>query len=62
MTFVASSFWLLLLFALLALLLAAWTYQRAMLSLPLKVGLIYLRALAFFLTLSLLLEPMLQFF
>jgi len=62
MTFVASSFWLLLLFALLALLLAVWTYQRATLSPPLKIGLICLRALAFFLTLSLLLEPMLQFF
>jgi hypothetical protein len=45
MTFVASSFWLLLLFALLALLLAVWTYQRATLSPPLKVGLISLRAL-----------------
>jgi hypothetical protein len=62
MTFVASSFWLLLLFSVLALLLAAWTYQRAMLSLPLKVGLISLRALALFLSLSLLLEPMVQFF
>ncbi|MFN3561735.1 MAG: hypothetical protein ACK4XM_07480 [Chloroherpetonaceae bacterium] len=62
MTFVASSLWLLLLFALLAVLLAFWTYQRATLSTPIKVALVSLRALAVFLTLSLFLEPMLQFF
>lgn len=61
MTFVAFSISLLLLFALLSILIAAWTYQRATLSTPLKLGLISLRALAFFFTLSLFLEPMLQF-
>ncbi len=62
MTFVASSLWLLLLFLVLAVLLAAWTYQRATLSAPLKLGLISLRTLAIFFSLSLFLEPMLQFF
>jgi hypothetical protein len=62
MTFVASSLWLLLLFALFAILLAFWTYQRATLSTPIKVALVSLRALSVFLALSLLLEPMLQFF
>ncbi|MFQ3598902.1 MAG: hypothetical protein SNJ55_13595 [Chloroherpetonaceae bacterium] len=62
MTFVASSIWLLLLFLLLSVLLAAWTYQRTTLSAPLKLGLISLRTLAIFFALSLFLEPMLQFF
>lgn len=62
MTFVASSIWLLLLFLLLSMLIAAWTYQRVMLSTPLKFGLMSLRTLALFFTLSLFLEPMLQFF
>lgn len=62
MTFVVSSIWLLLLFLLLSMLIAAWMYQRVMLSTPLKFGLMSLRTLALFFTLSLFLEPMLQFF
>ncbi len=62
MTVVVSSFWLLLLFVVLAALLSAWMYQQPRLAVPLKVGLISLRALTLFLTLSLLLEPVVQRF
>lgn len=60
MSFVVSSVWLLLLFGVVAIALAVWTYQRASLSLPLRIALISLRALALWLSLSLLLEPAFQ--
>ncbi|MCS6988074.1 MAG: hypothetical protein NZM06_00965 [Chloroherpetonaceae bacterium] len=60
MSFVVSSFWLLALFAIVAVALAIWTYRRASVSAALRAWLVGLRALSLFFAFSLFLEPTLQ--